>query len=73
MSAIQQHGDRINKINLTQNGLPKINYVKLVRVCLKSEDYAEIEKEYIQPNDKQEGNFRLQLYCLQHLCMLCVH
>ncbi|XP_063410544.1 uncharacterized protein LOC134693634 [Mytilus trossulus] len=55
MSAIQQHGERIKKTNLTQNGLPEINYVKLVRVFLKSEDYAEIEKEYIQPNDNQEA------------------
>lgn len=59
MSEIQSHDDRINKKNSKITGLPEINYVKLVRVYFKSEDYAEIETEYMKSNDKQEGNCRL--------------
>lgn len=63
MSEIQSHEDRINKKNSKKNGLPEINYVKLVRVYFKSEDYAEIETEYMKSN---EGNCRLSLYCLKY-------
>lgn len=56
MNEIQSHDDRINKKNSKITGLPEINYVKLVRVYFKSEDYAEIETEYMKSNDKQGGN-----------------
>lgn len=56
--------DRINKENAGKNQLPAINYVKLVRVFLKSDDYAEVVTECVKLNEKHDGDYFLQFYRL---------
>ncbi|XP_052081794.1 uncharacterized protein LOC127719610 [Mytilus californianus] len=53
---IKQHGEEIDMINKENAGkkLPEINYVKLVRVFLKGDDYAEVVTECVKLNEKQE-------------------
>ncbi|XP_076084999.1 uncharacterized protein LOC143055844 [Mytilus galloprovincialis] len=57
ISEVKQHGediDIINRKNAGNNVLPAINYVKLVRVFLKSDDYAEVETECLKFNDNKD-------------------
>ncbi|CAC5395812.1 unnamed protein product [Mytilus coruscus] len=51
---IRKHRKGIDKKNSTKNVIPTTNYVKLVRVFLKSEDYAEIVTECVNLNEKQD-------------------
>lgn len=70
ISEVKQHGediDIINRKNAGNNVLPAINYVKLVRVFLKSDDYAEVETECLKFNDNKDGNYiKLLLHCLKY-------
>lgn len=63
---IKQHGQEIDMINKENAGkkLPEINHVKLVRVFLKCDDYAEAVKECVKLNEKHDGEYRLQFYRL---------